>query len=99
MDTEKINWVNDFRINESLHSSAQDLSAAYGRMHFNNSTHEEAKTWQENSIRWAEYEHSIKDLKFNTEEQAFAEVERLGKECKRILELEKKLLDPRKQEE
>lgn len=99
MKTEKPNWSGDFQINESLHSFAQELSAAYGRMSFNNQSHPDSKSWKENSIYWADYERSIKDLVFNTEEEAFTEVERLGKECKQVLIFEKKLLDPLKQQE
>lgn len=99
METKKINWANDFQINESLHTLSQEMSAAYGRMSFNNKNHSDAKQWQEQSIKWMDYERTIKDLVFNTEGEANAEVNRLGEECKQVLTLEKTLLDPRKQQE
>ena len=95
METEKINWTNDFKINESLHAFAQEMSAVYGRMCFNNSEHPDTKEWKEKSLTWADYDRSIKDIVFNTEEKALEEVNRLAKECKELLSLEKSLLHKR----
>jgi len=92
METKKINWANDFTINESLHSLAQELSAAYGRMCFNNKNHPTRELWKEKSAKWSDYDRAIKDLVFDSEQIAGEEVNRLTKECNAVLTVEMALL-------
>lgn len=92
MEKKIINWANDFKINESLHSLAQELSGAYGRMCFNNENHPDSKLWQEKSLKWSDYDRTIKDLFFDSEQIAQEEVDKLSVQCRDILTLEKELL-------
>lgn len=91
METKKINWANDFKINESLHSMAQEISAAYGRMWFNNQNHVESGQWKEMSLKWSDYDRKIKDFVFDSEQIAEKEINKLSTQCRDILALEKSL--------
>lgn len=91
MNENTINWVNDFGINETLHSVAQGLSGTYSRMAFNFPNHTEASLWKQKSIEWSNYDKGIKDMFIETKEAASIETIRLTGEYNKILIKEKNL--------
>jgi hypothetical protein len=92
METTKINWVGDFSINESLHSSAKVLAGAYARMSIANPEHKDAELWKNESFKWVKYNMNIKDLYFATEAEGKAEADRLVQEVKKVFALEDQLI-------
>ncbi len=91
METTQINWAHDFAINESLHSAAQNLSGIYARLNYVHPEHKDADLWDNESLKWAKYNMSIKDLHFSNEAEGKAEADRLVQEVNKILALEQKL--------
>ena|ERR1035437_5530784 len=85
------NWL--FTINEGLHSNAQKLSDVYSRLSYNKmfKNHFLAKTWDAEYVEWDKYEHSIKDMVFDTKVDGLAEIERLSILLNGISTLEKVL--------
>ena len=86
-----INWKDDFRYNESLHSTAQGLGAAYSRLLRNHPEHADANLWKEEKAKWPKYNSEIKDMVINTEKEAIDETNRIAEIYKKVLETEKYL--------
>jgi hypothetical protein len=87
----EIDWIDDFRINETLHAAASTISGTYGRLSFNFKNNPDEKIWNKEGIEWHQYYKKINDFNFKTEGEAKAEVDRVSKICKEVLDLEKKL--------
>lgn len=90
--TTAYNWIQDFGINEMLHTGAQELAGAYSRLLYNNPDNSQSQNWQAKSLDWANYNRSIKDLAFDTKDKAEAEIEKIALELKSVLNLERTLI-------
>jgi hypothetical protein len=92
METEKINWANDFGVNELLHETSSQLSGAYGRLCFHNPTDARYTHWQKQGLVWADYEQRIGGMVIDSQLAGEKEITRISEELKTILALEKELL-------
>src|SRR5687767_398310 len=92
METKQINWANDFKINEMLHTTAQELMGVFGRLCFHNPSDVRYEQWKTRGLYWADYEDRIKDLVIDTQAAGEKEVEKISQELKSMLALEKDLL-------
>ena len=86
-------WIADFTINEPLHETSSSISAAYTRMAINFLDNPSVKTWDEQALTWHRYYTNVNKMSFNTKEEGEAEIERIGKIQREVLEIEKNLLN------
>lgn len=66
----QINWANDFGINETLHYIAQNISAKYSMLFYNNQNHPQANEWNSKGIEWTRKDFAIKDMVLVSEQSA-----------------------------
>lgn len=87
--TDEINYADDFRYNEMLHSIAQSIMHIYIRLRRCNPGHPNEKAWDENIKYWSRYDREeIRGMALPTEEQAKAELAKVTKaykEAERLL--------------
>lgn len=79
METEQINWANDFEISDFLSEKAAELIGIFSRLKSNNKNHPSVNDWDKEGKKWGDYRQNLLEGKlfFATEESANAEIERL----------------------
>lgn len=89
---EKINWYNDYLINESINEAVKDIIGTYTRLDINNPKHPNNKDWDVECNKWIEYKHTLSDMFIATEKEALEVKSKLQSEVLRLYKLENSLL-------
>lgn len=77
-ETDNINYADDFRYNEILHSTAQSIMHLYIRIRRENPGHANRKVWTERIDYWSEYDRDrIRNMTLDTQEKAKEELEKV----------------------
>ncbi len=91
METEKINWADDFTISENIADFASDIIGSYARISFANPNHANVNEWRKELEKWQEYYDNRFDHFYATEQEANIEVDRILKHLKEVSKLEASL--------
>lgn len=85
METEAINWADDFTISENIADYASDIIGSYARISMAYPNHANVNEWNKEFEKWSEYYDNRFDHFYATEQEANNEVDRLLKVREEVL--------------
>jgi hypothetical protein len=96
MESNKINWYNDYLINETINETVSAIIGTYSRLKTKYPEHPDFPIWEKEKQKWNEYRLNLPKLFLKSEEEGNSLVKDLSEVLKEALKTEETLLNDSK---
>jgi hypothetical protein len=91
MESNKINWYNDYLINETINETVSAIIGTYSRLKTKHPNHPDFPIWEKEKQKWNDYRLNLPKLFLKSEEEANELIKKISGVLKSTLAIEEKL--------